>query len=60
MADIKSSSGKADRSKVAAGQKYEVDYVAKKFGVTADVVRQVIKEVGNDRAKIEEALRKRQ
>ena len=49
---------KADRARVAAGQRYEVYYVARKFGVSADTVRQVIKRVGNSRAKIYAALEK--
>jgi transposase-like protein len=54
----KRKSSKADRARVAAGQKYEVYYVARKFGVSADTVRQVIKRVGNSRAKIYAALEK--
>jgi hypothetical protein len=49
---------KADRARVAAGQPHEVYYVARKFGVSADTVRKVIKRVGNSRAKIYAALEK--
>lgn len=58
MADNKQKRGKADRSRVAAGQPSEVYYVAKKFGVSADTVRQVIKRVGNSRQKVYAALEK--
>jgi Protein of unknown function (DUF3606) len=49
---------KADRARVAGGQRYEVYYVARKFGVSADTVRKVIKRVGNSRAKVYAALEK--
>jgi Protein of unknown function (DUF3606) len=49
---------KADRARVAAGQRHEVYYVARKFGVSADTVRQVIKRVGNSRVKVYAALEK--
>jgi Protein of unknown function (DUF3606) len=54
----KKKGGKADRARVAGGQRYEVYYVARKFGVSADTVRKVIKRVGNSRAKIYAALEK--
>jgi len=47
---------KADRSKVSGKQPYEIYYVARKFGVRPDDVRQVIKKVGNSREKIYAAL----
>ncbi len=47
-----------DRSKVSGTQKYEVDYEAKKMGVTPDQVKAAIKKVGNDRKKIEAELKK--
>ena len=56
MADSKKKRGKADRSRVAASQPSEVYYVAKKYGVTADTVRGVIKRVGNSRTKVYAAL----
>jgi hypothetical protein len=59
MPDDKSKRGRADRNKVAGGEAYEVDYVAKKLGVTAEQVKSAIKKVGNDRAKVEAELRKK-
>ena len=59
MADDKTKRGKADRSKVAGGEKYEVAYVAKKFGVSQETVRKVQKAVGPSRAKVYEALKKK-
>ena len=51
-------SGKADRARVSGSQKYEVYYVARKFGVSADTVRKVIKKVGNMRVKVYAELEK--
>jgi hypothetical protein len=51
--------GKADRARVSSKQKYEVYYVARKFGVSADTVRSVIKKVGNMRVKIYAELEKK-
>ena len=58
MAGKKKKSGKADRARVSGSQKYEVYYIARKFGVSADTVRKVIKKVGNMRVKIYAALEK--
>jgi Mor family transcriptional regulator len=58
MADSKQKRGKADRAKVSGSQPSEVYYVAKKYGVTADTVRKVIKRVGNSRTKVYAALDK--
>ncbi len=58
MADSKLKRGKADRSRVSASEPFEVYYVARKFGVSADTVRGVIKRVGNSRKKVYAALEK--
>jgi Protein of unknown function (DUF3606) len=58
MADNKQKRGKADRSRVSAGQRSEVYYVARKYGVSADMVRSVIKRVGNSRKKVYAELEK--
>jgi len=58
MADSKQKRGKADRARVSASQPSEVYYVAKKYGVSADTVRKVIKRVGNSRTKVYAALQK--
>ncbi len=58
MADNKQKRGKADRARVSAGQPSEVYYVARKYGVSADTVRSVIKRVGNSRKKVYAALEK--
>lgn len=58
MADSKSNRGKADRARISTTERYEVAYVARKFGVPAETVRKVIKKVGNTRKKVYAALEK--
>jgi hypothetical protein len=50
-------SRKQDRARVAAGQKYEVDYEAKKTRMSAPAVKKVVKKVGNSRKKVEKTLK---
>lgn len=50
---------KSDRARISAKQPSEVYYVARKFRVTADNVRQAIKKVGNMRAKVYAELEKK-
>jgi hypothetical protein len=45
-----------DRARVAKGQKYEVDYEAKKTGRSAASVKKAVKKVGNSRRKVEKTL----
>lgn len=52
MSDSKQKRGKADRARVSGSQPSEVYYVAKKFDVSPDTVRKVIKRVGNSRKKV--------
>jgi len=56
MADDKQKTGGRDRERVAANQDYEVRFLSEKFGVSAETVRQAIRAVGNDRAKVEAYL----
>jgi uncharacterized protein DUF3606 len=58
MPDDKSKIGEPDRSRVAGDQNYEVGYLAGKYGLSAQQVRQLIARVGNDRERIEQAARK--
>jgi Protein of unknown function (DUF3606) len=50
--------GKADRSRVSGSQRSEVSHAARKYGVSAETVRSVIKRVGNSRKKVYAALDK--
>jgi len=58
MADSKKNRGKADRSRVSGSQRSEVSHVDRKYGVSAETVRRVIKRVGNSRKKVYAALDK--
>ena len=57
MPDDKTKVGKPDRSRVSADQDYEVRYIAEKFGLTVDRVRELMLRVGNDRDDVEKAAR---
>jgi len=58
MADNKSKRGAADRRQVASGEGYEVNYFARKHGITKDQAQDLIKRVGNDRDKLNAAAQK--
>ena len=45
-----------DRTKVAGGQDYEVQYESKKSGSSTDQVKKAIKTTGNSRKKVEAKL----
>jgi hypothetical protein len=58
MADDKSKRGGQDRKRVAGGEGYEVSYFARKHGLSTDQARDLIKQVGNDREKLNAAAQK--
>lgn len=58
MADSKSKRGAADRRQVASGEGYEVNYFARKHGITKDQAQDLIKRVGNERDKLNAAAQK--
>ncbi|CAH1696008.1 conserved hypothetical protein [Hyphomicrobiales bacterium] len=58
MADDRSKRGNADRRRVAGGEGYEVSYFAKKHGITKDQAEGLIKQIGNDRNKLNAAAEK--
>ncbi|MBC9883863.1 DUF3606 domain-containing protein [Bradyrhizobium sp. INPA01-394B] len=47
---------KQDRSRVAGGQDYEVQYEARKTGRSASPVKKAVRKVGNTRKKVEKRL----
>jgi hypothetical protein len=54
MAEDRSTRGRnQDRSRVAGEQEYEVEYFARKHGLTAEQARQLINEHGNNRAMLD-------
>lgn len=58
MADNKDLRDGRDRSRVSSSEEYEVQYLAEKFNVSAQEVRDAIERVGNDRKQVEEYLGK--
>jgi hypothetical protein len=56
----KSSRGRnQDRSKVAGGQDYEVNYEGKKTGASREQVKSAVKKAGNSRKAVEKKLSKK-
>ena len=57
MADKKDIQDGRDRDSVSGSDDYEVRYFAEKMNVSAEEVKKAIKEVGNNREKLEEYFR---
>jgi hypothetical protein len=57
MADDMSKRGKEDRARVSGAQGYEVDYFAQKHGISREQADDLIRRIGNDRARLDEAAR---
>ena len=53
MADDKSKRDSRDRDRVSADDDYEVQYLAKKAGITPQQVKDLIAKHGNNRATLE-------
>jgi hypothetical protein len=53
MADDKSHVGEPDRSRVAGGERYEVQHLAERTGISTDEARELIERFGNDRETLE-------
>jgi Protein of unknown function (DUF3606) len=58
MVDDKTNRGEPDRSKVSGSEDYEIDYLARQYGVTREQARDLIRRVGNNRAKLDEAAKR--
>lgn len=56
MADDKNKQGEGDRSRVAEGEDYELDYLAEKHGLSRADARALVDQVGNDREKLDAAV----
>jgi len=57
MADDKTMRGPQDRSKIALGEDYEVEYWTERFGVSRERLEQAVKAVGNSADAVERHLR---
>ena len=55
MSDNTSLQGDRDRRTVSAGEPYEVEYFARKHGLTMEQARDLIARVGNERSKLDAA-----
>ena len=58
MADNKTQTGPADRSRVNINEEYEVEYWSQKFGVTPQQLRDAAKKVGPMAVDVQKALGK--
>lgn len=58
MADDKTLRSPQDRSRIALGEDYEVDYWTGKFGVTREQLQEAVGSVGNSAAAVEAYLAK--
>jgi hypothetical protein len=57
MADDKTKVGKQDRDRVARGEDYKVQHLARETGLSPDQARILIKAYGNDREKLMKAAK---
>ena len=57
MSDNKKDIGSPDRDKISVSEEYEVSYWSKKFGVTAQQLKDAVKKVGNSPKKVESYLK---
>jgi hypothetical protein len=55
MSDDTALRGKPDRTTVAGGEGYELRYFARKHGLTTAQAIDLIRRIGNDRARLNEA-----
>jgi len=58
MADDRTKSGSADRSRISMHEDYEVRYWTKALGVSKEELQRLVDKHGNSAAKIKEALGK--
>jgi len=56
--DDKKNVGSPDRDLINTSENYELEYWAKKFGVSIDQLKTAVKAVGNSAAAVEEHLKK--
>lgn len=58
MSDDKTKRGGRDRERVAGGEDYEVRHFAKKYGISADRAKELIRQQGNHPDKLQAAAAK--
>jgi hypothetical protein len=57
MSDDKTLRGPQDRSRIAMGEDYEVEYWTDKFGVSRDRLQQAVDAVGTNAEAVEQYLK---
>lgn len=57
MADNKDVRGPQDRTRIAMGEDYEVDYWTAKFGVSREALQRAVDAVGNSAGAVEQHLK---
>ncbi|MBT2246096.1 MULTISPECIES: DUF3606 domain-containing protein [Sphingobium] len=57
MADNKDVRGPQDRTRIAMGEDYEVDYWTAKFGVSREALQRAVDAVGNSADAVEQHLK---
>lgn len=58
MADDKTNRGGRDRATVSAEEPYEVEYFARKHGISREQAQELIEKIGGNRAKLDAAAEK--
>ncbi|MGU3493969.1 DUF3606 domain-containing protein [Xanthobacteraceae bacterium A53D] len=58
MADNPSKRDERDRSQVAGGEGYEIEYFAKEAGISAEQARELVRKHGNDRETLKAEAKK--
>ena len=59
MSDDKNKTAPQDASRINVHEDYEVRYWTKKFGITADQLRQAVAKVGTSASAVENELKRR-
>lgn len=59
MADDKTKQGKKDDNRIDVNDAGEVEYAAKKMGVSPKVIRDTIAKVGDARSKVEAEIKRK-
>jgi hypothetical protein len=59
MSDDTKNRGAQDRNRISMSQDHEVRYWTRELGVTREELEEVVKNVGNDVAKVREHMRER-
>jgi Protein of unknown function (DUF3606) len=58
MADDKTKKDGRDRNRVAGGEDYEIEYLAKKTGISAGAARELVRKHGSNRSTLEREAKK--